>query len=190
MKRIVDSTRLVGVQHPRWTVVIDTAATDTNFWAGIQWLDGQQEAPVNTVLPQQSPTFFTRKPVVCFLEVDKTSVYVFGMLPRFLEIFLESGNLVCSATAATKTASGIIQRWFNFFAASFYKTLGIHFSREAKEIDAHVVGVFTPVSLFVYGDDHFANLSVYFQNDVPLDTHGSTKPSGVVSSSNSLSNFS
>jgi len=65
------------------------------------------------------------------------------MLPRFLEELLESGNLVCSATVATKTALGIIQLWFNYFATSFYKPLGIHFSREANEIDATVVGAFT-----------------------------------------------
>jgi len=37
------------------------------------------------------------------------SLYVFGMLPGFLENLLESGNVFCSATAATKTALGIIQ---------------------------------------------------------------------------------
>ena len=31
---------------------------------------------------------------------------------------LESEHLVCSATAATKTELGIIQLWFNYFAAS------------------------------------------------------------------------
>jgi len=36
------------------------------------------------------------------------------MLPGFLENLLESGDLVCSATAATKTALGIIQLWFNY----------------------------------------------------------------------------
>jgi len=41
-----------------------------------------------------------------------------------------------------------------------------------------VVGSFTPVSFFVYEDDQFANLSVHFQNAIPLDT----QPSGVLSS--------
>jgi len=35
------------------------------------------------------------------------------MLPRFLENVLGSKHFVCSATAATKTALGIIQLWFN-----------------------------------------------------------------------------
>jgi len=43
-------------------------------------------------------------------------------------------------------------------------------SWETKERDAAVVGSFTPVSLFVYGDDQIANLSVPFQNAMPLDT--------------------
>jgi len=32
--------------------------------------------------------------------------------------------VVCSATAITKTALGIIQLWFNYFAASFFMALG------------------------------------------------------------------
>jgi len=32
--------------------------------------------------------------------------------------------VVCSATAVTKTALGIIQLWFNYFAASFFMALG------------------------------------------------------------------
>ena len=39
----------------------------------------------------------------------------------------------------------------------------------------------------LYGDDQFANLSVPLQNAMPLDTHESAKPSGILSSPNSLS---
>jgi len=67
----------------------------------------------------------------------------------------------------TKTAPGIIQLWFSYFEVSFYKALGVHFSREAKDRDASVVGAFTPVSLSVYRDDQFANISVPFQNAMP-----------------------
>jgi len=87
---------------------------DTIFRAVIRLLNGQQEAPVdkeatvNTVLPRHPPKLFTRNPVIYFPEVDKTCVYVFGMLPGFLENLLESGNLFCSATVVTKTALGII----------------------------------------------------------------------------------
>jgi len=63
---------------------------------------------------------------------------------------------------------------------------GMHSSWETKKRDAAVVGSFTPVFLFVYGDDQFPNLSVPFQNAMPL----ATQPPDVLSSPNSLSNFS
>jgi len=36
---------------------------------------------------------------------------------------------------------------------------------------AAVVGLFTPVSFFVYEGDQFANLSVLLRNAMTLDTH-------------------
>ena len=69
--------------------------------------------------------------------------------------------------------------------------LGIHSSWEAEQRDAAVVGLFTPVSHFGYGDGQFVNLSVPLQNGMSLlDTHKSAKPSGVVTSAYSLSNLS
>jgi len=111
-----------------------------------------------------------------FSEVDKTCVYVFGMLPGFLEDWLEIGNLLCSATAATKTALGVLQLCFNYFALSCFNELGTHSSFEAKERDTPAVGAFTPVSLVVYGDDRFANFSVPFHDAMTLDAHESAKP--------------
>jgi len=37
----------------------------------------------------------------------------------------------------------------------------MHFSMEAKERYAPLVRVFTPVSLFVSGDDHSSSLSIF-----------------------------
>ena len=99
------------------------------------------------------------------------------MLQRFLENLLESGTLFCIATAATKTALGIIQVWFNYFRGILACTL---LGRLSK--DAAVVGSFIPVFLFVYGDDQFANISAPFQNAMLLDTHESVKPSSIPSS--------
>jgi len=79
---------------------------------------------VSTVFPQCSPKFFTSNAVVRFLEVDTACVDVFCILPRFLKNLLENENLVCIATAATKSALGIIQLWFNYFAASLFKAFG------------------------------------------------------------------
>ena len=43
---------------------------------------------------------------------------------------------------------------------------------------------------FCVWDDQFANISAHFQNDMPLDSHESAKPSSVPSFPNSLTNFS
>ena len=72
----------------------------------------------------------------------------------------------------------------------FSQHLGIYTSWEAKQRDFLVGGSFTPNSFFAYGADQFVNFSVTFQNAMPLDTHESAKPSGVLSSPNPLSNFS
>jgi len=72
------------------------------------------------------------------------------MFPRFFENLLESQNLACSITVRTKTALGILQFCFHYFVASFLKTRGIHFSREAKEGVASVVSAFSLVFVLVY----------------------------------------
>jgi len=43
---------------------------------------------------------------------------------------------------------------FKYLAASFFKALGIHFSRETKERDSALVNAFSFVSLLVNGNDH------------------------------------
>ena len=89
MKRSGDSTLLLESNtNGEWSWF--NSDTDTNFWAGILWLNGQYQAAVDTLLSQHSPKLFTRNPIPCFLEVDKTCVDVFGILPRFLKNLLES----------------------------------------------------------------------------------------------------
>ena len=78
----------------------------------------------------ENPMLFTRNPAICFPKVDKSYIDVFGMLPRFLENLLESGNLLCSATAATKTALGTTQNWFNCFHGILAYTLPVRLSKE------------------------------------------------------------
>ena len=39
--------------------------TNTIFWTGIGWFNGQHEAPVNIVIPQHPPKLFTRNPAIC-----------------------------------------------------------------------------------------------------------------------------
>jgi len=60
-----------------------------------------------------------------------------------------------TAEAAMKTALDIIQLWFSYFHGILAYTLPGILSRNAA-----VVGSFTPVSLYVYGDRRVANLSV------------------------------
>jgi len=79
----------------------------------------------------QHPQSFSRGNLaICLTEVDKTCVYVFGMLPVFLENLLESGNLFCSAMAATKAALGTIQLWFNYLCDILAYTLPGRLSKE------------------------------------------------------------
>jgi len=89
MKRSGESTHPCRTPTPTVNGRDVTLPTRTHVWAGIQWLDGQQHAGVNTVLTQHSPKRFTRNPVVCFLEVDKACEGVFSILPRqgFLRCF-------------------------------------------------------------------------------------------------------
>jgi len=65
--------------------------------------------PYSHNTPENHPKLFTRNPAIYFPKVDKSCIDVFGMLPRFLENLLESRNLLCSATAATKSALSTTQ---------------------------------------------------------------------------------
>jgi len=184
---LVTAHTIVGAQHQRWTVVIQLRRCGHNLLSRntVTWRParGTRQHRTPTTPP---PKLFTRNPAIYFPEVEKTCVYVLGMLSGFLWDLLESGNLFCSAAATTNTVLGIIKALVQFLSRHF----AMHFSWEAKQRDATAVGSFTPVSLFVYGDDQLANLSVPFQTVMPLDAHESAKPSGVLSSPNSLSNFS
>jgi len=104
------------------------------------------------------------------------------MLPGFLENLLKSGNLFYMCYGSNENRTGYHPVLVQLF--SWYH--GMHSSWETKQRDSAVVGSFTPVCLFVYGDNQFANLSVPFQNATPLDT----QPPGALSSPNLLSNFS
>ena len=121
----------------------------------------------------------TRNPVICFLKFDKTEqtyVDVFGILPRFLESLVQGENLVCSATAGTKTTMDFIQLWFNYFAGTFLKALGISFPRRLRrEISRYLVYSLQSLSLCMGMISQFSNLSVLFQNTGPPDTHESAK---------------
>jgi len=74
--------------------------------------------------------------------------------PKISQKFSGEQTLVFCVMARMEIALSIFQFLFNCFATSFFKALGMYFSREVKERDATVVIAFSPVSLFAYGDDH------------------------------------
>ena len=163
-------------------LLFNSVDTNITFWAGIQ-------LPARGTRQHRIPTtpskLCTGHPTLRFPEVDKACVYAFGMLPGFLENLLQSGNLFCSAMAATKIALGVSQLWFNYF-----RSINCMYSSwETKQRDAAVVVSITPVSPFCeWGWS--VNLSVPSQNVIQFDTHESAEPSSVLSTANSLSNFS
>ena len=146
-------------------------------------LDGQQEAPVNTVFPQHPPQLFTRNPAIYIPEVDKTCAYVFGRLPGFLKNLLESETLVCSATATTKTALDTTQLWFNYFRNILAYTLPGRLWRDAAVVIHSLLSPFLFMGTI--------NLPIFQCPDkTPCHLTHSAEPSGVLRSPNSLSNFS
>jgi len=105
---------LAGVQHPWWTL----NGCDLTLPTEIQMSEKEYSD-----LDRQK--LFPSDPILCFLKVGKTCVDIFGILPRYLESFVESENQVWCATVRMKTALGIIQLCLNYLVASLFKTLGI-----------------------------------------------------------------
>jgi len=68
-----------------------------------------------------------------FSKSKKTCVGVLAYCQDFSK-FLVSENLVCSATAGTKTALGILQIWFNYFATYFSRHLICNFPRRRRRV--------------------------------------------------------
>jgi len=132
---VATAQTIAGVQHQSWTVVIYLRRHGHNFLSRntVRLLDGQQEAPVNTVLPQHPQNFSGGTRQYTFHTFPRSTKHVYTSLAYsqdFTKIYW-SGNLLCSATAATKTALGIIQLWFNYFCGIMACTLP---GRPSKEM--------------------------------------------------------
>ena len=91
----------------------------------MQLLDGQQEAPVNTVLLQHPQNFSRGTRQYTFHTFTRSVKDVYTSLACFQDFskVCWSGNLFCSTTAATKTALGISQLWFSYFRGIMACTL-------------------------------------------------------------------
>jgi len=118
---MVKAHTLVGVQYPPRAVVIQLRQHGYRPLSK-NVVTCQKQMAVNTVLPEHSPKLFLWNLIVCFLEVDKTCVNIFGILCQ--TCLLEGEALVCCAAPRAKTVLGgiLLQLWFNYFAASFSGT--------------------------------------------------------------------
>jgi len=104
------------------------------------------------------------------------SLKVFGILPRSVNILVKTENLICSATARTKSALGIIQLWFNYDRGISFQGIRRILFLGGYGGDTPAVTAFTPVLLRVWGwSPQYFNLSVISQNTRPLGTHESAK---------------
>jgi len=130
MKRSSDSTHHCWTPTPTLNACDLTPSTRTQSSEQVySYLTASKRHP-STPYSHNPLKAFHEEPDVYFPEVDKTCVYIFGMLPGFLENLLESENLFCSATAATKTTLGIIQLWFNYFCYFLANTFPGRLSKE------------------------------------------------------------
>jgi len=117
-------------------------------------LDDQHQAPVNMLLPTHSSKLFTRNPVLCFLEVDKARLDVFGVFQDFSKICWRAKVLSVVLQPGHKM-HWLAHSFGSIFRGIFFQdTKHSMFPREANERYAPVVSAFSPVSRFAYGNDH------------------------------------
>jgi len=126
----------------------------------------------STPYSRKTHEVFPRHPVTCFCEVDKTRTDIFDILPRFFKNLLESEDILCSATARTKTALDFLHLG-PISHGIFFKRLGMHFSRDTNEGNDPVVCAFPFCFSFCVWEwsPQFANSSVFFPSSWPLQTH-------------------
>jgi len=124
MKRSGTAHTLVGVQHQRWTVMIWLSRHGHKFLSRntVTWRQetgGHQHRTHGTLLKaiHEEPGHM--------LSRGRQSMWRrFQHTPKISQNSAGEWNVVCSATAGTKTAPRIIQLCFNYFAAHFFKALG------------------------------------------------------------------
>ena len=102
-------------------------------------------------LPQHSQKLFTRNPVVCFLEVDKACGPLWHT-SNISQKFAGEWNLVCSATAGTKTTHSTLVQ---LFCGIFFKALGNvnvklieNFQKASRTAQKAVAGHMQPACLW------------------------------------------
>ena len=85
-----------------------------------QPVTGRHQHRTHTSLPEA----FHKESGCMFSRVRQSMWRHLQHTPKVSQNFAGEWNVVCIATGGTKTALGIIQVWFNYFTASFFKALG------------------------------------------------------------------
>jgi len=99
---------------PTWTQTYERKYSD---------LTASHRRP-STPTPATLPKAFHKEPGYMLSRGRQNMLRCLWHIPKISQNFAGGWNVVCSATAVTKTALGIIQLWFNYFAASFFMALG------------------------------------------------------------------
>ena len=126
-----------------WFNYVDTV---TIFWAGIQLLDCQQDAPVNTTFLQTPQSFSRGTQPYTFPRSTKHVYTSLACSQDFSQIWW--GTEIWSVALRPQRK----QHWVSpSFDSIFSRHLGLHSSWETKQRDAAVVGSFTPDPFCVWG---------------------------------------
>jgi len=143
--RVVTAYTIAGVQHQSWKVVIYLRRHGHNFLSRntVTWRPARGTSQHRTPQHPQNISRGTRQYTFhTFLRSTKHVYTYLACSQGFLKICW-SGKLFCSATAATKTALGIIQLWFNYFRGIMASTLPGRLSKEMSPELVH--SLLTPV---------------------------------------------
>ena len=106
-----------------WVALSEFNTTGERSWFGQLLSSSTMPWPPVTgggqhLLPQHFPKLFTGNPIICFRGRQ-------SMWRSLWHTLAEGWNVVCiTRHAVTKTALGVIQLWFDYFVASFFKALG------------------------------------------------------------------
>ena len=144
-RRVVTANTFTWVQHPRWLRRHGHKLLSRNTVTWQSVTDGRQHRTPATLIKA-----FHKEPGHIF-SPGPQNVSLWNTSKIFRKFTGEWKFGLGCATARTETIVVMLRLWFNYFVASLFKALGIHFAREAKGRDTLAVGKFTTVSLRVYG---------------------------------------
>ena len=123
MKRNGDSTHPCRSPTPKVNIRDLTFPTWTQTYEQIySGLTTSHRRP-STPTPATLPKAFHKEPGYMPSRGRQSLLRGLWDTPKVFQNFSGGWNVVCNATAVTKTALGIIQLWLKYFAASFFMAL-------------------------------------------------------------------